>query len=95
MCTQVFSSLSPTQLLLRGALLQEGDPLQDGPEHHPQGEDVSLGRVGESAPHLWSHVEIRAAGGGEVLPGQLSVHHPPTHLAQAKVCHLQVGQTVH
>lgn len=34
-----------TQLLLRGSLLDEGDPLQDSPEHYAQREDVCLGRV--------------------------------------------------
>lgn len=29
-----------------------------------------------------------------MLPRQVTVHHPFTHLAQAKVCHLQDEQTV-
>lgn len=29
-----------------------------------------------------------------MLPRQVTVHHPFTHLAQAKVSHLHVGQTV-
>lgn len=96
------SSLSPstlltlyctlTQLFLRGPFFHKGDSLEDSPEHHTEGEDVCLGCVGQSAPHLWSHVEVRATGGGEVLPGQITVHQTFTHLAQTKVCHLEVGQ---
>lgn len=86
----VFSIDLLTQLFLRGPFFQEGDSLQDGPEHHAKGEDVRLGRVGHSTPHLRSHVEVRATGGGEVLPRWLTVHQTFAHLAQTKVCHLQV-----
>lgn len=81
-----------TQLLLSGPFFHKGDSLQDSPEHHTQGEDVRLGCVGQSAPHFWSHVEVRATGGREVLPGQITVHQTFTHLAQTKVCHLEFGE---
>lgn len=81
-------------MLLRGPLFDEGDPLQDGPEHDPQGEDVCLGCVAQARPNLRCHVEVGAAGGGEVLPGQVAVHHAFAHLAQTKVCYLQDGQKV-
>ena len=81
-----------TQLFLRGPFFHKGDSLQDSPEHHTQGEDVSLGCVGQSTPHLRSHVEVRATGGGEVLPRQVSIQQTFTHLAQTKVCHLENGQ---
>ena len=81
-----------TQLFLRGPFLHEGDSLQDRPEQHAQREDVCLGRVGQPSPHLRSHVEVRAAGGGEVLPGQMASHHTFTHLAQTEVRHLEDGR---
>lgn len=81
-----------TQLFLRGSFFHKGDSLQDSPEHHTQREDVSLGCVGQSTPHLWSHVEVRATGGGEVLPRQVSIQQTFTHLAQTKVCYLEIGQ---
>lgn len=65
-------------------LFQEGDSLQHGPEHHAEREDVRLGGVAQAAPHLRSHVEVRAAGGGEVLPTRAF-----THLTQTKICHLK------
>uniref|UniRef100_A0A8D2ZND9 Prepronociceptin b n=1 Tax=Scophthalmus maximus TaxID=52904 RepID=A0A8D2ZND9_SCOMX len=71
-------------------LEKEGDPLQDRPEHHTQREDVRLGRVGQSAPHLGGHVEVGATGGREVLPGQTPVPQTSPHLAQTKVGHLEV-----
>lgn len=70
-----------TQLFLRGPFFQKGDSFQDRPEHHTQGKDVRLGRVGQSSPHLWSHVEVRATGRREVLPGQVPIHQTFTHLA--------------
>lgn len=81
-----------TKLFLCGPFFQKCDSLQDRPKHHTQGEDVCLGCVGQSTPHLWSHVEVRATGGGEVLSGQITIHQTFTHLAQTKICHLEGGQ---
>lgn len=83
---------SHTQLFLRGPFFHKSDSLQDSPEHHTQREYVCLGRVAQSTPHLGRHVEVRTTGGGEVLSGHITVDHTFTHLAQAKVCHLQDGQ---
>lgn len=78
-----------TQLFLCGSFFYKGDSLQDSPKQHTQGEDVCLSCVGQSAPHFRSHVEVRAARGGEVLPGQVPFRHTFAHFAQTKVCHLQ------
>lgn len=90
----VTSSLSETltQLFLSRPFFQKGDSLQDRPKHHTQREYVCLGRVGQPAPHLWSHVEVRTTGGGEVLSGQAAIHGALTHFAQTKICHLGVKE---
>lgn len=81
-----------TQLFLCCPFFHKGDSLKDSPEHHTQGEDVCLGRVGQSTPHLRSHIKVRSTNGREVLPGYITVHRTFTHLAQTKVCNLQDGQ---
>lgn len=89
-CTSIrWLSCTLTQLFLPGSFFYKCDPLQDSPKEHAQGEDVCLSCVGESTPHLRSHVEVRAAGGGEALPGQVPFGHTFAHFAQTEVCHLQ------
>ena len=70
------------------SILQKGDSLQDSPEEHPQGEDVCLGGVVASRPHLWGHVEIGAARGGERRPSVVTFNKTLRHLTEAKICHL-------
>lgn len=83
-----------TQLLFCGALFQKGDPLQDGPEHDAQREDVCLSCVGLSPPDLRSHVEVRATRGRKVLPAKVTGQRALSHFAEAEVCHLKEGHGV-
>lgn len=47
-----------TKLFMCASIFQESDSLQDCPEEHAHGEDVCLGGVVATSPHLRGHVEV-------------------------------------
>lgn len=75
-----------TKQFLLSISISEGDPLHHSPENDPEGEHISLGCV-VTLPHFRSHVEVWPTCRGEAV--LVHVPLPPTHLAEAKICHLQ------